>query len=244
MPNGPLVQVPPRLASLAIVALLAAPASAQGILFDFNAAPLYTSLPIDLTAGGVGAHLSATGQGYSIQNANAMGFTPVGFSGRCIYPNSVYLADLNVSFNRTLNAFSILYAAQELDCDCASTLKVTAYLNGSLVGFSTMTAVPGGIWPSATLSFSSAAGFNSVTVHYQSPPPCGCDYGVIFLADNMQVTPAPTLIGDLNGDGHVSAADLTSLLGSWGSAGGAADLNHDGIVGPADLGMLLAAWTG
>ncbi len=36
-------------------------------------------------------------------------------------------------------------------------------------------------------SFSSA-GFNSVVVHYDSPPPTGGDYGPIFVADNMLVT--------------------------------------------------------
>ena len=53
----------------------------QSVLFDFDNAPLQTSLPITLTVGGVTAHFSATGQGYSIQQANVLGFTPVGFSG-------------------------------------------------------------------------------------------------------------------------------------------------------------------
>lgn len=223
---------------------LAASALAQEVLFDFENAPLQSPLPVDVAAGGVNAHLTATGQGYSIQMAGVLGFTPVGFSGRCVYPSSVYLSDLTVSFSKTLTSFSILYAAQELDCDCASTLKVTAFMNGTLVGSSTMSAVPGFVWPSATLAFSSAAGFNSVVVHYQSPPPCGCDYGVIFMADNMRVTPQAALVGDLNSDGHVNAPDLAGLLGAWGSLNAAADLNHDGTVGAPDLAVLLSAWTG
>jgi hypothetical protein len=79
---------------LAGAAILAAQAPAQDVLFDFDNAPLHTSLPIDLTAGGVTAQFSATAQGFSIQWANAMGFTPAGFSGSCIYPNSVFAADL------------------------------------------------------------------------------------------------------------------------------------------------------
>ncbi len=51
------------------------------------------------------------------------------------------------------------------------------------------------------------------------------------------------VLGDLNGDGTVDAADLGILLGAWGSAGGAADLNDDGIVDAADLGILLGSWT-
>lgn len=223
---------------------LAASAGAGNVLFDFDNAPPMTSLPIDLTVGGVTAHLTATGQGFSIQQAGTLGFTPVGFSGLCIYPNSVYLADLNISYSKTLTNFSILYAAQELDCDCASTMKVTAFMNGTLVGSNTMTAVPGGAWPSATLSFASNAGFNSVVVHYNQAPPCGCDYGVIFLADNMNVTPIAAILGDLNGDSKVNGPDLAVLLGAWGTDNAAADLNHDGVVNAADLAILLGAWTG
>jgi len=238
-----------RRATTAVAACLActhaaSDALAQSILFDFENAPQYTPLPTDLAAGGVTAHFSATGQGYSIQLAGALGFTPAGFSGRCIYPSSVSASDLSISFSRTVTAFSILYAAQELDCDCSSTLKVTAFMNGAAVGSSTMSAVSGGVWPSATLAFNSASGFNSVVVHYQSAPPCGCDYGVIFMADNMRVTPAPTLVGDLNGDAHVNGPDLAALLGAWGSANAAADLDHDGVVGAPDLSILLSAWTG
>lgn len=49
---------------------------------------------------------------------------------------------------------------------------------------------------------------------------------------------------DLNNDGSVNAADLTLLLGAWGSAGGPADLDGDGTVGAADLAILLGGWTG
>ena len=58
---------------------LCAPATAEAVLFDFENAPLHSSLPLDLTVGGITAHLSATGQGFSIQQANALGFTPAGF---------------------------------------------------------------------------------------------------------------------------------------------------------------------
>lgn len=49
--------------------------------------------------------------------------------------------------------------------------------------------------------------------------------------------------GDLDGNGHVDAADLGMLLASWGGAG-AADLDGDGSVGAADLAILLARWNG
>jgi hypothetical protein len=171
------------------VIALVSPVSAQTVLFDFDNAPLYSSLPIYQMAGGITAHLSATGQGYSIQNANVLGFTPAGFSGRIIYPNSIYLADLLIRFDHTLTDFSIMYCCQELGCDDAATMKVTAYMNGNYVGFNTRTATFPGTWPVDTLSCSFPQGFDSVVVHYYLHPPTCQDYGTIFLADNMRVTP-------------------------------------------------------
>lgn len=176
---------------LAVVALGSASAArAASVLFDFNAGPLHASLPLDLTVDGITAHFAATGQGFSIQDpATSIGLTPTGFSGYCISPNSVFQADLLISFPQTtLSDFSILYAPQELATDSSATMRVTAYLNGVLVGTNTAVADPPGTWPSATLSFSSPQGFNSVVVHYDSPPPTGGDYGPIFVADNMLVT--------------------------------------------------------
>jgi hypothetical protein len=165
-------------------------AGAQTILFDFENAPGHTSLPINLTVSGLTAHFSATGQGFSIQPADSMGFTPAGFSGLCIYPNSIYAADLLVSFSAPLADFTILYAPQELACDSSATMRVSAYLNGALVGTATTNAQPG-TWPTETLQVSSTRTFNSVVVHYDKAPVTGGDYGVIFMADNMQVTLAP-----------------------------------------------------
>ncbi|MCH2143593.1 MAG: hypothetical protein MK082_00440 [Phycisphaerales bacterium] len=50
--------------------------------------------------------------------------------------------------------------------------------------------------------------------------------------------------GDINGDGAVDGADLTILLGEWGTANAVADLNGDGTVDGADLTTLLGNWTG
>ena len=88
--------------------------------------------------------------------------------------------------------FSIMYSPQELGCDNSCTMKVSAYLNGTYVGFNTRTATNPGTWPVDTLRCSFPAGFDSVIVHYQSPPPTCQDYGVIYLADNMRVTPIVT----------------------------------------------------
>ncbi|HWB27226.1 MAG TPA: T9SS type A sorting domain-containing protein [Chitinophagaceae bacterium] len=168
--------------------LLNTPGTAQSVLFDFDNAPQYTSLPISLTVNSITAHFSATGQGFSIQDAGVLGFTPQGFSGRVIYPNSIYLADLLVKFDTPLTDFSIIYSCQELGCDDAATMRVTAYMNGSPVGTSTQVARNPGTWPTDTLKCSFTQGFDSVVVHYDKKPPTCQDYGVIFMADNMRVT--------------------------------------------------------
>lgn len=46
---------------------------------------------------------------------------------------------------------------------------------------------------------------------------------------------------DITGDGTVDAADLSLLLGAWGTAG-TADLDGNGTVNAADLSILLGAW--
>ena len=175
---------------LALVSLLAAPAGAQSLLFDFDNAPVHTPLPISLTVGGITAHFSATGQGFSIQPADSLGFTPVGFAGYCIYPSSIYAADLLVSFSTALTDFSILYAPEEYACDSSATMRVTAFQDGVMVG-TAVTNAQAGTWPSETLRLSSAQPFDIVMVHYDQPPVTGGDWGPIFMADNMTVTPAP-----------------------------------------------------
>ncbi len=110
---------------------------AESVLFDFENAPVHSPFPLSLTVGGITAQFTATGQGFSIQPANSMGFTPAGFSGNCIYPSSIYAADLIVSFSAPLTAFSILYAPQELACDSSATMRVTAYLDATSVGTAT-----------------------------------------------------------------------------------------------------------
>ncbi len=199
---------------------VAAPAAAQDVLFDFDTAPMYTALPIDLTVGGVTAHLSATGQGYSIQSTSSAPVVPVGFSGRFVYPSSVFAADLVVSFSRQLTAFSILYAPQELGCDDSATMRVTATMNGVLVGTATKTASQPGTYPAETLACSFPQGFDKVVVHYDKKPPLCTDWGPIFLADNMLVTLADTSAWTDAGAGLAGTNGVPNLIGAGTLSGG------------------------
>lgn len=61
----------------------------------------------------------------------------------------------------------------------------------------------------------------------------------------VQVPSAPPpVVGDLDGDGHVTGADLGLLLTAWGACGTPcpADLDANGQVNGADLGIMLANW--
>jgi hypothetical protein len=164
------------------------PTSAQSVLFDFDNALLHSPLPISQTVNGITAHFSATGLGYSIQEANTLGLTPQGFAGNCIYPSGINLSDLLIRFDQKITDFSILYSSQELACDDAATMRITAFMNGIQTGTNTKTATNPGTWPVDTLKYSFPQGFDSVVIHYDKRPPTCSDYGVIFLVDNMRVT--------------------------------------------------------
>ena len=169
-------------------ALMLAPTSSFAERFDFDSAPIHTSLPISLTVGTVTAHFTASGSGFSIQPANTMGFTPSGFGGLCIYPNSVFAADLTITFDQVLSDITMMYAPQELACDSSAIMRITAWKDAILVGSNLTTAPVPGTWPTGTLAFSSSFGFNRVVVHYERAPGGGGDWGPIFMADNMDVT--------------------------------------------------------
>lgn len=181
--------------SVGLAGILALGATAQSVLFDFENAPANGQVPFNLTVGGITANFSKSGQGgfYVEHPQNTIGVLPAGFSGLCLNPTGIQAADLQVVFSVPLSDFAILYAPQELSCDQSATMLVTAYLNGALAGSATTNATASCpcTWQSQTLAFSSVAGFNSVLIHWVAPG-MGCqDYGPIFVADNMVVTPAP-----------------------------------------------------
>ena len=225
-----------------LAAALLSSASAQTILFDFDNLAAHSPLPISVTQSGITAQLSGTAEGFSIQAANVMGFTPVGFSGNCIYPSSVFAADLHIIFSQNITAFAILYAPEEYACDSSATMRATAYSNGVAVATATTNAVAG-TWPTETLRVGAAQGFNSVVVHYDAPPVTGGDWGPIFRADNMEVTPAlaPIVLKNMamapdgsfqlgfsNAPGRaftiLAADDLGAAIGYWNILGAATEI--------------------
>ncbi len=69
--------------------------------------------------------------------------------------------------------------------------------------------------------------------------------GSLVDGDGDGVPDSCQCVADITGDRLVNAADLSVLLGFWGSTNPplpSVDINRDGIVGPADLSVLLSAW--
>ena len=73
------------------------------------------------------------------------------------------------------------------------------------------------------------------------------DFDGNFSLDTADITAfwnASAIVrGDLDGDGTVGGADLSSLLAAWGTGGVPADLDLDGTVGGTDLATMLGNWT-
>ena len=174
-----------------ITALFIQAAQAQTVTFNFDNAPQSAPLPLYLTAGGITGYFSSGSPfyNYSIQRADVLGFTPQGFSGLCIFPSTIYQSDLLVSFDTQLTSASILYAPEEYATDSSCIMRMTAYLGTTYVGTNTYQIPIPGTWPSGRLSFSSTSPFDNIVIHYDAPPPTGGDYGPIFMADNLIVTP-------------------------------------------------------
>jgi hypothetical protein len=198
-------------------------AKAQSVTFDFDNAPQFSPLPLDLIAGGITGHFSSGSPfyNYSIQRADVLGFTPKGFSGLCIFPSTVFQSDLLVSFDTQLTAASILYAPEEYATDSSCTMRMTAYLGMVFVGTATYQIPIPGTWPSGTLAFSSTAPFDNIVIHYDAPPPTGGDYGPIFMADNLIVTTAadtglPTVVSQKS---HGSAGTFSIPMPLTGASG-------------------------
>ena len=61
------------------------------------------------------------------------------------------------------------------------------------------------------------------------------------IRGQLELPPPAGVLGDLNDDGTVDAADLAILLGAWGTSG-PGDLDGSGGVDAADLALLLGAW--
>lgn len=97
-----------------------------------------------------------------------------------------------------------------------------------------------------------AAGFHSLRIEFfENGGGAGCIASIAGPGTTKQPIAASMLREggmladpDLDNDGMVSGADLSLLLGFWGTGGPLGDIDADGSVGGSDLALLLSSWTG
>jgi hypothetical protein len=183
-------------AAAVLLALAAAASHAQTattvVTFNFDTAAVGAPTPFTLKKGQVTAAFTGGLYGYSIQPANVLGFTPKGFAGNCLYPNTVYPSDVGITFNHAMTGIQMKFSPEEYATDSSATIQVSAYLGTTFVGSATAVAPVPGTWPTGTLRYSTTTGtFDNVVVHYLKAPPTGGDYGPIFMLDVIKVALAP-----------------------------------------------------
>jgi flagellar hook capping protein FlgD len=166
----------------------------DAVTFDFDGGPVATSLPLDWTVNQLTGHFTGN---FAVQQVGTVGISPIGFSGLCLWPNSVFASDLVITFSETLTDLAILVATADNVCDISARMRVTAYMGATFVGTNTVVP-PQGAYPSATLGIVAPAGFDRAVVHWDAPGSVCQDYAPIFFADVLTVTRAtpPISVGE------------------------------------------------
>ena len=102
-------------------------------------------------------------------------------------------------------------------------------------GTSTITSICAGLDGELYVT-NHSTGFVRKIVQSPAPP----DTNGNGIPDNCEPPANPY---DLDGDGLVTAADLTIVLNAWGSTGGVADLDGSGTVDAVDITLILGNWS-
>jgi hypothetical protein len=198
-PVAPTAAWPPRWLFRPAVERLECRALLSTAMFDFDTGvpPLYVGqgTPFDQTAAGVTAHVSSPSDyggwpAYSVQTDGSTGFHLSQFSGKYLYPDSVYKAALDFQFGRPLQTVTLKFATVDYDIEVPSTLELDAYQKTSsgttLVGTASAHGTYGGdTFPMGTLSFTAVTWFNRVELWLPYNPQGATD----FLVDSVGVTP-------------------------------------------------------
>ncbi len=165
-------------------------------------------------------------------HSTTLGFAVVNRSGSELLSAEIYLND---SFNWSVDGgpgFDIqTVLVHELGHCLGLDHPSEAVANGA-PNLDPVTFQPGDQWSPSDVMFHNYTGVKrSLTADEIG--------GIRFLYQQIDDS---LLLGDLNGDGQVTAVDLGVLLGLWGTDNPVADLNGDGIVNAADLAILVSLW--
>jgi hypothetical protein len=111
------------------------------------------------------------------------------------------------------------------------------WIDGTLTSLETLAAAEGVAIPTGVrMALPLGMSGDGYTIVGTARTPSGIQ-GFILDLPRPNACPA-----DLDGDGTVGPADLSIVLGAWGTSSAAADLDGDGTVGASDLTTLLGAW--
>ena len=128
---------------------------------------------------------------------------------------------------------AIPLALMGYDAATQKNIKVCAMINGGGHDWVSNQVIGGLGAGSANLAEPRLVNFASIAAN---------QYAVVVVdaaEPDCPVVP-PSCPADLNGDGVIDGADLATVLGGWGTAGG--DTNGDGSTDGADLAAVLSAW--
>ncbi len=119
---------------------------------------------------------------------------------------------------------------------------VVEYFNSGLDWLELATIVSDGVAQTQFVSYEwplpANASHNRFRLRFR---PVGTDSTDTWYIDDVTISTAPPCTADLNGDGEVTAVDLSTVLANWGGSG-AGDIDASGTVDGIDLASVLAAW--
>lgn len=144
----------------------------------------------------------------------------------CFLPGGGYTGDVVVAYDAMLDVVAGMNIVPELDVPESPDGFVSTGINSA--GESGLTYIASEPCGLANYVSYEAIGFSG--------------YHWVHSYTTWEGGGGDTCIGDLNDDGVINGADLTILLGAWGTSDPVADLNDDGAVNGADLTILLGAW--
>lgn len=119
---------------------------------------------------------------------------------------------------------------------------VVEYFNNGLDWIGLATLVSDGVAQTQFVSYEwplpANASHNRFRLRFRT---VGTDSTDVWYVDDVGVTTAPPCPADVNGDGEVSAIDLSTILANWGGSG-SGDIDGSGLVDGIDLAGVLAGW--
>lgn len=136
------------------------------------------------------------------------------------------------------NSISLAWNASTDNAGGSGLAGYKLYRNGTLAA--TITAASGTSYTDTGLSAGTNYSYTISAFDASANESAQSSSISVSTAASPPVSPPPSVVGDCNGDGHVTVVDLSILLSHYNGTYAAADFNHDNIVNVFDLSTLLS----